>query len=97
MSSRIQVILSDDELANLDSLSKSLSLNRSQTIRKLISKTKISMPVFIANKDIIGLVNEFDMLLKSIIVEDRLEADETIKLNDIIKRIKEELNNSIKS
>lgn len=55
------------------------------------------MPVFIANKDIIGLVNEFDMLLKSIIVEDRLEADETIKLNDIIKRIKEELNNSIKS
>ena len=68
MSSRIQVILSDEELANLDSLSKSLSLNRSQTIRKLISKTKISMPVFIANKDIIGLVSELDMLLKSIII-----------------------------
>ena len=52
MSNRIHVVLSDKELGCLDTLSKDLCLNRSQTIRKMITDGNICQPVYISNKDI---------------------------------------------
>ena len=85
MSNRIHVVLSDKELSSLDTLSKDLCLNRSQTIRKMIADGKISQPVYISNKDIIELINNLDIYVKSLIVKDSLEGDDVILLIDTIE------------
>lgn len=96
MSNRIHVILSDKELSSLDTLSKDLCLNRSQTIRKMITDGKINQPVYISNKDIIELINNLDIYVKSLIVRDSLEGDDVILLIDTIENIKNELRKSIR-
>ena len=96
MSNRIHVVLSDKELSSLDTLSKDLCLNRSQIIRKMITDGNICQPVYISNKDIIELINNLDIYVKSLIVKDSLEGDDVILLIDTIENIKNELRKSIR-
>ena len=88
MSSRVHIILSDEELEKLDFLCEKLSMNRSRLIRLLIIDADINPPVYVSNKEIIGLVNELDMNIKALVVSDKLQGDDVITVMSILESIK---------
>ena len=88
MSSRIHISLSDEELRKLDDICNKLSLNRSQTIRHLISENRIDKPVYIQDKEVITLLSDIDMCIKVLVLRDVVPLNEALKMLDSLSSIR---------